>query len=256
MTMHGLKAAALGAAFAVVAFGAQWSGAEAAELKVISTIGVKMSLPDIIAEFEKASGHKVSVHYGTAAALKTDIVEGKIAGDVSVLTAQVIDDLTKQGSLAAGSRVDLAKSGSGFGVKAGAPKPDVSTPEALKKTLLAAKTIGYSKLGASGTLFLQVAEKLGITNEIKGKLVETGSVVGDLIVEGKAEIGVQQVPELMAVPGVAIAGPLPGEFQVITTFSAALSAKPQQGEAAKAFVKFLGGTAAQQAFKAKGLDPA
>jgi molybdate transport system substrate-binding protein len=231
-------------------------GAEAAELKVISTIGVKMSLPDIIAEFEKTSGHKVSVNYGTAAALKTDIIEGKVTGDVSVLTAQVIDDLMKQGSLATGSRVDLAKSGTGFGVKAGAPKPDVSTPEALKKALLAAKTIGYSKLGASGTLFLQVAEKLGITNEIKGKLVETGGVVGDLIVEGKAEIGVQQVPELMAVPGVAIAGPLPGEFQVITTFSAALSAKPQQAEAAKAFIKFLGGTAAQSAFKAKGLDPA
>jgi len=251
MTMRWLKAAALSAAFAVAAFSAQ-----AAELKVISTIGVKMSLPDIIADFEKATGHKVSVHYGTAAALKTDIAEGKLAGDVSVLTAQVIDDLTKQGSLAARSRVDLAKSGTGFGVKAAAPKPDVGTPEALKKTLLAAKTIGYSKLGASGTLFLQVAEKLGIANEIKGKLVETSGVVGDLIVEGKAEIGVQQVPELMAVPGVAIAGPLPGEFQVITTFSAALSAKPQQDEAARAFIKFLGGTAAQQAFKAKGLDPA
>jgi molybdate transport system substrate-binding protein len=256
MTLRAFRSAALAAAFAVAAFGAQRSGAEAAELKVISTIGVKMSLPDIIAEFEKTTGHKVSVHYGTAAALKTDIVEGKLAGDVSVLTAQVIDDLTKQGSLAAGSRVDLAKSGTGFGVKAGAPKPDVSTPEALKKTLLAAKTIGYSKLGASGTLFLQVAEKLGIANEIKPKLVETSGVVGELIVEGKAEIGVQQVPELMAVPGIAIAGPLPGDFQVITTFSAALSAKPQQEEAAKAFIKFLGGTAAQQAFKAKGLDPA
>src|SRR3954463_252987 len=140
-----MKRALILAAFgAAVTFAA--NGANAAELKVISTIGVKMSLPDIVAQFEKETGHKVTVTYGTAAAMKTDIVEGKIAGDVSVLTGQVIDDLIKQGSLATGSRVDLAKSGTGFGVKAGAPKPDVSTPEALKKTLLAAKTIGYSKL--------------------------------------------------------------------------------------------------------------
>jgi len=231
------------------------SGATAAELKVISTIGVKMSLPDIVAQFEKETGHKVTVTYGTAAAMKTDIVEGKIAGDVSVLTGQVIDDLIKQGSLAAGSRVDLAKSGSGFGIKAGSPKPDVSTPEALKRTLLAAKTIGYSKLGASGVLFLQAAEKLGIADQIKPKLVETTGVVGELIAQGKAEIGVQQIPELMAVPGVEIAGPFPGNLQVITTFSAGLTAKPKEPEAAQAFLKFLKSVPANNAYKIKGLDP-
>ncbi len=246
-----LTFAALGAVLTFVV-----SGANAAELKVISTIGVKMSLPDIVAQFEKETGHKVTVAYGTAAAMKTDIAEGKIAGDVSILTGQVIDDLIKQGSLAAGSRIDLAKSGSGFGVKAGAPKPDVSTAEAVKKSLLAAKTIGYSKMGASGMLFLQTAEKLGIADQIKPKLVETNGVVGELIVEGKAEIGVQQVPELMAVPGVEIAGPFPGDLQVITTFSAGLAAKPQEPAAAQAFLKFLKSVPANNAYKVKGLDPA
>jgi molybdate transport system substrate-binding protein len=246
-----LISAALGVALTLAI-----TGANAAELKVISTIGVKMSLPDIVAQFEKETGHKVSVIYGTAAAMKTDIVEGKIAGDVSILTGQVIDDLIKQGSLAAGSRIDLAKSGSGFGIKAGMPKPDVSTPDALKRTLLAAKTIGYSKLGASGVLFLQAAEKLGIADQIKPKLVETTGVVGELIAQGKAEIGVQQIPELMAVPGVEIAGPFPGDLQVITTFSAGLATKPNEPEAAQAFLKLLKSVPANNAYKVKGLDPA
>ena len=215
-----------------------------------------MSLPDIVAQFERESGHKVSITYGTAAVLKSEIIEGKTGGDVSILTAQVIDDLIRQGSLAAGSRVDLAKSGTGVGVKAGAPKPDVGTAEALKRTLLSAKTIGYSKLGASGVLFLRVADKLGIADEIRGKFVETTGVVGELIVSDKAEIGIQQIPELLAVPGVAIAGPLPGDLQVITMFAAGLDPKAKEAEAAKALIRFLTGPAAQSAFKSKGLDPA
>ena len=250
-----MKRSAIGAALGAVLTIAA-SGASAADLKVISTIGVKMSLPDIVAQFEKETGHKVSVTYGTAAAMKADIAEGKIGGDVSILTGQVIDDLIKQGSLAAGSRIDLAKSGSGFGVKAGTSKPDVSTAEAMKKSLLAAKSIGYSKMGASGTLFIQMTEKLGIADQIKPKLVETTGVVGELIAEGKAEIGVQQIPELMAVPGVEIAGPFPGDLQVITTFSAGLAAKPKELEAAQAFLKFLKSVPANNAYKTKGLDPA
>jgi molybdate transport system substrate-binding protein len=146
-------------AIAVAALGFAVAGAtvQAAEIKVISTIGVKMALPDIIAEFERTSGHKVSVTWGTASLLKTRILEGE-AADVAVLTAAVIDDLVKAGRIT-GARVDLAKSGSGFGVKAGAPKPDISTPEALKRTLLAAKTIGYSKPGASGVLFLKIVDR-------------------------------------------------------------------------------------------------
>jgi molybdate transport system substrate-binding protein len=241
-------------AIAVAALGLAVAGAgvQAAEIKVISTIGVKMALPDIIADFERASGHKVSVTWGTASLLKTRILEGE-AADVAVLTAAVIDDLVKAGRIT-GARVDLAKSGSGFGVKAGAPKPDISTPEALKRTLLAAKTIGYSKPGASGVLFLKIVEQMGITNEIAPKLVDA-EVVGVAIAKGDAEIGIQQIPELMAVPGVDIAGPLPGAFQVITTFSAGLDAKAKEKAAAEAFIKFLAASGAGAVYKSKGLDP-
>jgi molybdate transport system substrate-binding protein len=230
--------------------------ADAAEIKVISTIGVKMALPEIIAEFERESGHKVTISYGTAAVLKTDILEGKIGGDVAILTAQVIDDLVKEGRLAAGSKVDLAKSGSGFGVKAGAPKPDVSTPEALKQTLLAAKTIGYSPRGATGPVFIGITEKLGIAEAVKPKLVGVAGVVGELVAKGEIEIGVQQIPELMDVAGVEVAGPFPPEFQVITTFSAGLDAKAKETEAATALIKFLSSPAVAKVYKSKGLDPA
>jgi len=230
--------------------------ANAAEIKVISTIGVKMALPGIIAEFERTSGHKVTVTYGTAAVLKTDMLEGKIGGDVAVLTGQVIDDLLKEGRLAAGSKVDLAKSGSGFGVKAGTPKPDVSTAQALKQTLLAAKTIGYSPRGATGSVFIGITEKLGIAEQVKPKLLGVSGVVGELIAKGEIEIGVQQIPELMDVAGVEVAGPFPPEFQVITTFSAGLDAKTKEAEAANALIKFLSSPAAAKAYKAKGLDPA
>jgi molybdate transport system substrate-binding protein len=229
--------------------------ANAAEIKVISTIGVKMALPEIIAAFEQASGHKVTITYGTAAVLKTDILEGKTGGDVAILTAQVIDDLLKEGRLA-GSKVDLAKSGSGFGVKAGGPKPDVSTAQALKQTLLAAKTIGYSPRGATGPVFIGITEKLGIAEQVKPKLVGVAGVVGELIAKGEIEIGVQQIPELMDVAGVEVAGPFPPEFQVITTFSAGLDAKAKEAEAANALIKFLSGPAAAKVYKSKGLDPA
>jgi molybdate transport system substrate-binding protein len=229
--------------------------ANAAEIKVVSTIGVKMALPEIIAEFERESGHKVTISYGTAAVLKTEILEGKIGGDVAILTAQVIDDLLKEGRLAAGSKVDLAKSGSGFGVKAGSPKPDVSTPEALKQTLVAAKSIGYSPRGATGSVFIGITEKLGIAEQVKPKLVGA-SVVGELIAKGEIEIGVQQIPELMDVAGVELAGPFPPEFQVITTFSAGLDVKAKEADVARALIKFLSGPAAAKAYKAKGLDPA
>jgi molybdate transport system substrate-binding protein len=140
-------------------------------------------------------------------------------------------------------------------MKAGAPKPDISTPDALKRTLLAAKSIGYSPQGASGVLFMRIAERLGIANDIRPKLVATSSVVGELIAKGEAEIGIQQIPELMAVSGVEIIGPLPGDLQVITTFSAGLDSKAKEVEAAKAFLKFLNSTPAAAAYKSKGLDP-
>jgi molybdate transport system substrate-binding protein len=143
----------------------------------------------------------------------------------------------------------------GFAIKAGAPKPDISSPEALKRTLLAAKSVGYSSQGASGMYFVKVIDQLGIAAEVKAKHKDTAGAVGELVATGEAEIGVQQIPELAAVPGVEVVGPFPAELQVITVFSAALDAKAKNNEAATAFVKFISGPAAAAAYKAKGLDP-
>jgi molybdate transport system substrate-binding protein len=225
----------------------------AAELKVVSTIGVKPALPDIVANFERSTGHKVAITWGNAATLKTRYLEGETA-DVAVLTAAAIDDLIKAGKIS-GDRVDLCRSGIGLGIKAGMPKPDISTPEALKRTLLAAKSVGWSTQGASGVHFVKVIEQLGIAAEMKAKHKETTGVVGELIAKGEAEIGVQQIPELAAVPGVEVIGPLPGNLQIITMFSAALDSKAATNEAAKAFLKFIAAPGAATAYKGKGLDP-
>jgi molybdate transport system substrate-binding protein len=244
---------AVAAGLAIVAAFAGDAVVQAAEIKVLCTIGVKPALPDLVAEFERTTGHKVSIIWGNAATLKTRYLEGEPA-DVAVLTAAAIDDLAKAGKLA-GSRVDLARSGMGLAVKAGAPKPDISSPEALKRTLLAAKSVGYSTQGASGIYFATVIERLGIAAEVKAKHKDTTGAVGELIASGEAEIGVQQIPELAAVPGVEVIGPLPGDLQVITVFSAALDAKAKDNEAANAFVKFISAPTAAAAYKAKGLDP-
>jgi molybdate transport system substrate-binding protein len=243
----------LAAGLAMVVVFATDVAVQAAEIKVLCTIGVKPALPDVVSEFERTTGHKVLIAWGNAATLKTRYLEGEQA-DVAVLTAAAIDDLAKAGKVT-GSRVDLARSGIGLAVKVGAPKPDISSPEALKRTLLAAKSIGYSTQGASGIHFATVIERLGIAAEVKAKHKETTGVVGELVARGEAEIGVQQIPELAAVPGVEVIGPLPGDLQIITVFSAALDAKAKDNDAAKAFVKFISAPAAAAAYKAKGLDP-
>jgi molybdate transport system substrate-binding protein len=244
---------AIAAGLAIIAALAADAAVQAAEIKVLCTIGVKPALPDVVAEFERATGHKVTITWGNAAALKSRYLEGERA-DVLILTAAAIDDVAKAGKVA-GSRIDLARSGVGLAVKAGAPKPDISSPEALKRALLAAKSVGYSTQGASGVHFVKVIEQLVIAAEVKAKHKETTGVVGELVAAGEAEIGVQQIPELAAVPGVEVIGPLPGELQVITVFSAALDANAKDNEAAKAFVKFISAPAAAAAYKAKGLDP-
>src|SRR5262245_24869231 len=208
---------AVAAALAIIAAFAAAGGVLADEIKVVSTIGVKPALPQVVEEFERATGHKVSIVWGNAATLKSRYLEGEQA-DVAVLTAAAIDDLVKAGKVT--ERVDLARSGMGFAVKAGAPKPDISSPEALKRTLLAAKSVGYSAKGASGIYFVTVLERLGIANEVKAKHKDTEGAVGELIASGEAEIGIQQIPELAAVAGAEVIGPLSGGLQGLHGFLA------------------------------------
>ena len=226
--------------------------AEAAEVTVLSTVGMQPATPELFAQFEAASGHRVVVTYGLAAVLKTKFLEGAPA-DVLILTAPIIDDLGKQGKVVPESKKDVARSGVGIAVKAGAPKPDIGTPDALKAAVLAAKSVGYSREGASGVAFAKVMERLGISDQVKAKYKDTGTKAGERVAAGEIELAAAQIPELKAVPGAEVVGPLPAELQTVTIFSVGLASSAQDSAAARALIEFLAGPRAAPVYKAKGL---
>ena len=226
--------------------------AEAADVTVLSTVGMQPATPELFAQFEAASGHRVVVTYGLAAVLKTKFLEGAPA-DVLILTAPIIDDLGKQGKVVPESKKDVARSGVGIAVKAGAPKPDIGTPDALKAAVLAAKSVGYSREGASGVAFAQVMERLGISDQVKAKYKDTGTKAGEMVAAGEIELAAAQIPELKAVPGAEVVGPLPAELQTVTIFSVGLASSAQDSAAARALIEFLAGPRAAPVYKAKGL---
>jgi len=229
--------------------------ASAAEIKVLSTQATEEAYKELAPQFEKASGHKVTtVFTGTLDALKR-LGNGE-AYDLLIMARQQIDELSQSGKVVAGSRTDIAKSGVGAAVGRGKPKPDISTVDALKKSLLAAKSIGYST-GPSGIYVVTMFQKMGIADEIKSKLKQTptGVFVGSIIASGEAEIGFQQVSELSFFPGIDYVGPIPAEVQLITVFSAGIPAGTKQADAAKALVSFITAPAAAAIFKKHALDP-
>ena len=227
----------------------------AAEIRVLSTQATEEAYRELVPQFEKATGHKVTtVFTGTLSAQKR-LADGENY-DMIIMSAPSIDAQIKSGKVAAGSRVDIAKSGVGVGVPKGAPKPDVSTTEALKKSLLAAKSIGYST-GPSGVYMISLFEKLGLADQIKDRLKQTptGVFVGTIIASREVEIGFQQVSELSNFPGVDYVGPLPADVQSTTVFSTGLIDNAKEAEAAKALVKFLTTPEARSAFKKRGMEP-
>src|SRR5450432_2993724 len=178
------------------------SMANAAEITVLSTQATEKAYSDLLPQFEKATGHTVKITYTGTLDAKKRIAAGEFF-DVLIMASPEIDAFIASGTLAPGSRVDLAKSGVGIGVKAGAPKPDISSTEAFKKSLLAAKSIGYST-GPSGVYVIGLFDKLGIADAIKPKLKQTptGVFVGTLVASGEADIGIQQVSEMSHYPDV------------------------------------------------------
>jgi molybdate transport system substrate-binding protein len=229
--------------------------ANAAEIKVGSTQATEEAFKELVPQFEKASGHKVNAIFTGTLDLQKRVASGE-KYDLLIMAGPAIDDYIKAGAVVAGSRVDLAKSGVAAAVPKGAQKFDISSVDALKKTLLTAKSIGYST-GPSGVYLVTMFQKLGVSAEVTPKLKQTpsGVFVGNLIANREVEIGFQQVSELSLFPGVDYLGPLPAAVQQITVFSAGLAAEAKEAEAAKALVKFITAPAAATAYKKRGLEP-
>jgi len=226
----------------------------AAEIKVLSTQATEGAYRELTPQFEKTTGHKVTTIFtGTLDAQKR-LAAGE-SYDMIIMAGPAIEAQTKAGKVVAGSRVDIAKSGVAAGVPKGEAKPDISTTEALKKTILAAKSIGYST-GPSGVYMVGLFEKLGVTDQVKDKLKQTptGVFVGTIIANRDVEIGFQQVSELGDFPGVDYIGPLPADVQQTTVFSSGIIVGAAETEAAKALVKFLTTPEAGAAFKKRGME--
>ena len=205
----------------------------AADLKVVSGGAFKQVLNALAAQYEKETGNKLDVTYQTVGQHLALIRDGKEEFDVAVLTPDAIDGLAKEGKIVPGTRVDLAKVGVGVVVKAGAPLPDISTVEAFKRSLLAAKSVAYidPKAGGSSGIYVEgLLEKLGIAKEVNAKAVLVhGGAVADQIADGEAEIGVHQISEILPVAGVTLVGPLPAEIQNYTVYSAGVGSSAKDG---------------------------
>jgi molybdate transport system substrate-binding protein len=229
------------------------------ELSVYSSIGVRSAAEELFRKFEQQTGRRLTVTWGTAPMLVARIEAGERT-DVLILSRAGIDTLHKQGKLLSDTDVTLAGSGVAIAVKAGAPKPDISTAEALKQTLVKAKSIAYSEPsagGASGVYFAKLLERMGIAEQMqaKTKYPPAGGFSAELLLTGEAELAVQQKPELLHVPGVEIVGFLPGDLNMVTEFVAAIMAESKNPETGKTLIESLRAPEALAVFRSKGLDP-
>src|SRR4030095_5784472 len=220
------------------------SPAGAAEIRVMSTVAMSATLDELKPKFEAATGNKVTIVYSVIADLRKRIQEGETA-DVMILSRAALDDLQGQGKVSSGSIVNLASSYVAIAVRAGATKPDIGSVDALKRTLLAVKSIVYAdpaKGGASGVYFAKVLDRLGIADQMKAKtILVAGAQAADVVAKGEAELGVAQASEIVPVAGAQLVGPLPGEYASMTVFTAGIGGGRQAPDAAQELVQVPAG---------------
>jgi molybdate transport system substrate-binding protein len=229
--------------------------ANAAEIKVIGSPGTREPYTVLVPGFERATGHRVMTTWGGVNAVAKRVADGEVA-DVVMLPAAQIDDLIKLGKLIADSRANVATSGIGVAIRAGAPKVDVSSSDGIRKALLAAKTIAYSA-GPSGVHIARLIANWGLTDQLKAKIVPPipDVPIGVVVARGDAEIGFQQVSELLPVTGIDYLGPLPADIQEVTVFSAAVHKAAGQADVARALLKFLTAPEAAAIIRKTGMEP-
>jgi molybdate transport system substrate-binding protein len=224
------------------------------EIRVLSSVGIKAVVDELAPQFEKATKHKVTTTFDLASTLKTKI-EGGATFDVAILTPPLLDDLIAKGLVTPASRTAVARVGLGLMIKAGAKKPDVSSIDAFRRTLLDAKSITYASAGASGVAFLAIVDKMGIAPQIKvkSKPVGSGEDVNANITSGTSDLAVLPVSEILPVKGAELGGVFPAEVQTYVVMAAGVSAKTQ-GNAANEFVTFLMSPANNAVVKTKGME--
>jgi molybdate transport system substrate-binding protein len=227
----------------------------AAEITILTNQGVVSAVRDLAPAFERASGHKVMVQFEPALAMMQKVNAGAPA-DLVTSQPEVIDDFIRNGKVAAGTRIIFARAGIGVAVKAGAPKPDIGTPEAFKQAMLAAKSIAYSQT-ASGVYVAKLMERLGIAEQLKDKTKRISGVpVAEVVAKGEAEIGLQQINVILPVAGADYAGPLPAELQDYVVFASGVLTVAKEPEIAKAFAKFTTAPENAPLIAKSGMEPA
>jgi molybdate transport system substrate-binding protein len=231
------------------------------EIKVLSTTAMKMVFEELAPRFEGETGHRLALELGPSLRLEARLGGGE-AADVAIVTSLGAKDLVGSGKIVAGSLVDVARSAIGICVGKDAPRPDIASADAFKRTMLAAKSVALSKPvggGASGAHMAKVFERLGITQAMAAKshygAGGAAGLAGLVVLRGEAEIGIQQMSELMAVSGIDVVGPLPAELQSVTMFTAAIPTSASQAEAGRALIEFLTTPTAKSVIAAKGLEP-
>jgi len=256
LTSRNLRALALGTFSAFLFAGT----ASAAEIRVMISGGLTAAYKVLVPEFERATGHQVLTAYGPSMGTTTNAIPVRLErgepADVLIMVGYALGDLVKQGKVVADSRVDLVKSPIGIAVKSGAPKPDIGSADAVKKMLLAAKTVAYSDSASGVYVSTEMFQKLGIADEMKDKARKIPATpVGEIVAHGDAEIGFQQISELKPVAGIDIVGPLPEALQKITVFSAGIASVSKEPDAGKALIRFLVSPAARAEIVKSGMDP-
>jgi molybdate transport system substrate-binding protein len=234
--------------------------ASAAEVRVMISGGLSAAYKALVPEFERTTGHKVLTAYGPSMGTTTNAIPVRLErgepADVLIMVGYALEDLVKKGKAIGDSKVDLVKSPIGVAVKSGTPKPDISTADAVKRALLAAKTIAYSDSASGVYVSTEMFDKLGIKEAMQGKARKIPATpVGEIVAHGDAEIGFQQISELKPVEGIDIVGPLPDELQKITVFSAGLATASKEPDAGQALIKFLASPAARAEIVKSGMDP-
>lgn len=230
--------------------------ASAEEVKVLSTTAIKEIFEELVPGFESATGARVTVAWSSTVNIRSQVGTGEVF-DLVIVGAPEIDAFIKDGRIAAGSRVDLAASGVGVAVRAGAPRPDISSGEMVRKALLASKSVAYST-GPSGAFVQRLFDRMGIASQMAATAKQTapGVRVGQYLARGDAELGFQQVSELIHEPGIDYLGPLPPDIQTVTVFSSGIPSGSKAPDQAKALQLFLTAPAAVPVIRKNGMDPA